>query len=299
MINVLISLHRGYGLGDSTQMSAVLRHLAKHRPNWRVYYRNEHNVGHGIVHSAFAYGQEPTDVHFDAEVLVCLYDTWRNWEDRPNTRVSSCLHERFGLEWDLECAKYQVNVSRESLGKGIGFLSKIEKDHKVVAVHYQGDSSKDKKDLTHAQAGAVCDYIVDLGYTPLLIDWRDVSPLSQRRNVKTVGRIPESLIWGRDAEMNCAIIGQCEAFVGIDSGPSKCASATNTPSLVTWTGHHPAPFHDPAPNTTHLVPVGYHGLEPVCNDLGVIRWFEANHNVRQYESDLVEEIKSWLTEILR
>ena len=99
--------------------------------------------------------------------------------------------------------------------------------------------------------------------------------------------------------MNCAVIRQCAAFVGIDSGPSKCASSTDTPALVIWTGHHPAPFHDPAENTTHLVPRGYHGLEPVCNDAGVVAWFEAHHLVRQYDRDPVVEVGAWLREVLR
>ncbi len=98
--------------------------------------------------------------------------------------------------------------------------------------------------------------------------------------------------------MNCAIITQCQAFIGIDSGPGKCAGATDTPSLVVWTGHHPAPFYDPCPNVTHLVPMGYHGLEPVCHDEKVIQWFEENYMVRKYRDDPVERIKEWLGEVL-
>jgi hypothetical protein len=275
-INVLVSLHRGYGLGDAVQMSSVLRHVAKYRPNWRVDYRAEAGkevVGRGIVANTFAYGEEPPTPHYDAEVEVCLYDTWSNWGDRPNTRVSSCLHERFGLWWDAECGQYRVDVSQ-----GVRHWAEDVVLPNSVAVHYQGDSDKARKDLSSLQADLICAHIRSLGCVPYML-----------------GRhIPK----GYDAEVNCAIIGQCRAFVGIDSGPSKCASATVTPALVTWTGHHPAPFHDPAPNTTHLVPSGYNGLEPVCSDSGVVRWFEANYNVCTYELDPVEEIKQWLTKTL-
>ena len=51
-LNVLISLHRGYGLGDAVQMSAVLRHVAKYRPHWRVDFQAESGrycIGGGIV----------------------------------------------------------------------------------------------------------------------------------------------------------------------------------------------------------------------------------------------------------
>jgi hypothetical protein len=274
MKQALISLHRGYGLGDGVQMSAVLRHVAHYRPDWRISYRAEegrHQVGRGIVHRHFAYGEEPDDLRYDFEVLICLYDTWANWYDRPNTRVSFALHEYFDLPWDSELGRYVVNVRRETL-----------QEHKVplrsVAVHYLGDSDKIRKDLTFEQYVAITTHILKLGYTPF-----------------TLGRHTRQ---GWDAEVNCALISQCAAFVGIDSGPGKCASATETPTLITWTGHHPAPFHDPAPNTTHLVPQGYHGLEPVCNNAGVIKWFESHHSVIKYEGDPVKEIKTWLTRLL-
>ena len=297
-LKVLINLHRGYGLGDGAQMSAVLRHIAKYRPYWDVDYLAEegkHQVGRGILQNTFAYGTTPPSDHYDAEVQILLFDTFSNWGDRPNTRVSSCLHERFGLPWDPECGRYQVQVSPAAL-KATGVL--IPRPGRTVALHYRGDSSPAKKDLTHAQAVEICKAIEGLGYTPLLLDWRNASPLPDGQSIRTTGRLPMSKTWGGDAEMNCAVIRQCAAFVGIDSGPSKCASATETPALVVWTGHHPAPFHDPAPNTTHLAPRGYHGLEPVCNDPGVIRWFEAHHNVRQYQDDPVKQIRAWLEETL-
>jgi hypothetical protein len=280
-MNVLISLHRGYGLGDAVQMSAVLQHVVKYRPEWTVDYRAEpgrHCVGQGIVRRTFAYGEEPQDTRYSAEVLICLYDTWANWQDRPNTRVSSCLHEHFGLPWDSECGRYIVNVTPQQREDTETILCGRD----IVAIHHRGDSDKVNKDLTDEQAKRVCDHVLALGYLPLLINWRAWSVSA----------------WGGDAQRNCALIAGCRAFVGIDSGPSKCASATDTPALVVWTGHHPAPFHDPAPNTTHLVPVGYHGLRPVCNDPGVIGWFEAHHRVRKYEKDPVAEVGRWLTEVL-
>src|SRR4051812_34516273 len=114
MINVLVSLHRGYGLGDAVQMSAVLRHVRKYRTHWIVDFQAEPGrscVGNGIAHNTFDYGDPYPSSNYDCEVQILLYDTWANWQDRPNTRVSSCLRERFGLEWDEECGRYQINVS--------------------------------------------------------------------------------------------------------------------------------------------------------------------------------------------
>lgn len=288
---VLISLHIGYGLGDSTQMSAVLQHVVKAHPHWIIDYRAEegqHQVGRGIVANTLTYEEPLPSAHYDAEMQIILYDTWYGWHDRPNTRVSSCLHERFGLPWVPECGRYKINVSEEAK-RMVGLLLHGER---CVAVHYEGESAQDKKNLSHVQADAVCTEIERLGYTPLVLDWRCRSPLHHRKM-----RAPAA--WGCDAEMVCAVIARCKAFVGIDSGPAKCASATNTPTLVVWTGHHPAPFHDPADNTTHLVPTGYHDLQPVCNDPGVVRFFEENYNVVQYRNDPVVGVKAWLSEVLR
>lgn len=304
-MNVLISLHRGYGLGDAVQMSAVLKHVRKYRPHWIIDYQAEEGrecVGRGIAHNVFAYGEKQPSPHYDAEVQICLYDTWANWKDRPNTRVSSCLHERFGLEWDRECGRYEINVSDDAKATAGILLNLVEpwpRDRsQIVAFHYIGDSSPLKKNLTDKEAIGISGVIHKFGYIPLALDWRNARPMPLSTGIFTTGGYVFSQVWGRSAEMNCAVISQCAAFIGIDSGPSKCASATDTPSLVVWTGHHPAPFHDPAPNTTHLVPEGYHGLEPVCNDPDVIKWFEENHLIRTYKEDPVPEIERWLWDTL-
>lgn len=297
-MNVLVSLHKGYGLGDAVQVSAVLRHLAKHRSNWCVYYRAEegkHQVGRGIVHDHFAYG-EWRDVRYDTEVQICLYDTWANWVDRPNTRVANCLHDTFGRGWDAECGRYRVDVRRE-VGQEVTNAFPFLLGKRMVAVHYDGDSSQSRKNLGLGQVDVVCDEVLRLGRFPLILDWRGRSPVPNGETVGTVGHRDFSLRWGGDAEYNCAVIARCEAFVGIDSGPGKCAAATDTPSLITWTGHHPACFYDPAPNVTHLAPRGYAGCYPAC-PAHVEDWFEAHNSVRTYVDDPVGRIVSWLREVL-
>ncbi len=307
-MNVLISLHRGYGLGDAVQMSAVLRHVVAARPQWNVDFQAEtgrHCVGYGIAQHTFSYGGQPSSTHYDLEVPIVLYDTWANWCDRPNTRVSSCLYERFGLDWKSDYGQYQINVTRQQVQDALTFLQTLgasmnRRRCNVVCVHYQGDSDKANKDLAHAQAEEVCDHVLSLSRIPLLLDWRDQWPVAcPMRGVHTVGRLPCAREWGGDAQRNCALISQCEAFVGIDSGPSKCASATSTPALVTWTGHTPIAFHDPADNTTHLVPIEYNGCNPVVTDQQCVAWFEAHCKVRWYDNDPVGEINKWLTKTLK
>lgn len=284
-IRVLISLYRGYGLGDGVQMSAVLQHLAKYRPHWLIDYRADegrHQVARGLCANHFPYEESFPTSHYDSEVQIRLYDTWANWDDRPNTRVSSCLHEIFGLGWDPDCGRYHVKVRPELINP----VHRLLRHSMCVGIHYEGDSAQESKNLTHKQADKVCQIVEQAGYEPIILDWRNRCPLHRRKL-----RSPQE--WGGNAEMVCAVISQCRYFIGIDSGPSKCASATNTPSLVIWTGHHPSPFHDPAPNTTHLVPRGYHEMKPICNDSGVIKFFEKWYNAVEYQ-DIEAGVSQWI-----
>lgn len=310
LMNVLVSLHKGYGLGDAVAMSAVLRHVVKHRKGWCVDYQAEegkHQVGRGIVDTAFAYGDRfehglsyPRG-HYDAHVEITLYDRWYGWHDRPNTQVAACLHEHFGLGWDAACSRYSVAVGADAVIAAStavhGFSTKLDgrprRKGRMVAVHYQGRTARQHKDLTHYQAQEICAEIDRLGCKALLLDWDNQSP-----GHYTYTRMTTPSLWGRDAEMVTAVIAQCSAFVGIDSGPAKCASATDTPSLVVWRGHHPVRFHDPAPNTTHLVPDNVHSLHPVCGNPGVTQFFEDNYGWLRYGSDPVPVVKGWLREVL-
>lgn len=295
-INVLVSLHRGYGLGDAVQMSAVLRYVAAARPEWVISYQAEkgyHCVGRGIVAETFAYGEPYPHRWYDAEVQILLYDTFFGWHDRPSTHVSLVLDKHFDLPWLPEYGRYQVSVDEASAVAARTLLYRQRGDtRRCVAVHYQGDSAATKKNLTHEQADRICQAIERLGRRPVIMDWRGRSDLSYQKL-----RTPEA--WGWDAEMVCAVIAECDAFVGIDSGPAKCAGATNVPTLVVWTGHHPAAHYDPSPNVTHLVPVGYHNLDPVCSDPAVVAFFEANYTVRLYDRDPVVEAEQWLREVLK
>lgn len=306
-MNVLVKLHKGYGLGDVVQTSVVLQHIAKYCPHWCVDFQAEahkHKVGRGHVANTFAYGQPfPTD-HYDAEVELTLFNTYANWHDRPNTHITTCLRQHLDIDWDAEIGRYQVVVSGAALADAATLLHGGERRSSkrkyyaeragVVAVHYEGDSIPENKNLHSEEVQAICWEIERLEYEPVILDWRNQCRLRDYRRITT----PQQ--WGGDPEMVCAVISQCKAFVGIDSGPAKCASATETPSLVIWTKHHPAVFHDPAPNTTHLVPEGYHDLYPVRNEPGVVRWFEANYNMRTYRhGGLVVSVAKWLKEILK
>lgn len=265
-MKVRISLFPGYGLGDAVQMSAVLQHVVAARPDWSIDFyaeRGRETVGRGIVDRCFVLGAGDNDCHYDLETEIVLYDTRTNWTDRPNTRVVSCLHERFGLPWRAELGRYRIQPTPVVLPP------------RTVAVHYRGDSAPDLKNLSVECAERVCERVVELGRTPLILDWRPDPLVPKYGGVRGLG------LYGGSAADVCGVIAACEAFVGIDSGPAKCASATNTPSLVVWTRNNPEYFHDPAPNTTHDVPA----------DMELGPFFRANYRT--------EGVMTWLQKTLR
>ncbi len=308
-IPILLKLHSGYGLGDAVQITSVLRHLAKNRPQWDIYYQADagyHDAAIGLVKHAFSYDEPAPNVEFDRTIEVKLYDTFSAWPDRPNTRVTSCLHERFGMGWDKECGRYVINVTEEakwSTGMLLRYLFQSRKTPNVVCIHYEGISSPEKKNLSHKQAIEICRHIEELGRKPLLLDWQGKSPICSEGGIKSVAHVdierPNADAGvGKSAQVNAAIISQCEAFIGIDSGPGKCAAATDTPTLICWTGHHPALFHDPSPNTTHLVPANHRQMDLLQGNAAVADWFEANYLWTPY-TDLVGEVKEWLRRTLK
>lgn len=315
MIHALIKLFSGYGLGDGVQASAILRHLRKHRPNWIIDYQadvGKHSAAYGIVRNAFTYADPLPCSDYDREIEVKLYDTFLAFTDRPNTRVTSCLHERFGMAWDETCGRYEINITEKARLQAANMLGIIgaqkfsimnkmmlKGGFPIVGIQCEGDSSPDKKNLTTHQAAEICDAVLSLDRIPLLLDWRNKSKLPDQRWIHTTGRFACSDEWGRDAQMNAAIISQCEAFVGIDSGPGKCAGATETPTLICWHGHSPVLFHDPAPNTTHLVPSNHREMDLLRGNAAVADWFESNYFWRTYQDqgDLVRSVKAWLGEV--
>lgn len=308
-VHVLLRLYPGYGLGDAVQMTSVLRHLRKHRPHWIIDYQADdgrHSAAIGLVRNVFAYDDAPPASRYDREIDIVLYDTFAAWPDRPNTRVVSCLHERFGMEWDASCASYEINITEKANKLAFDFLCSIDPGWRsCVAIQYQGDSSQVNKNLTEEQAEEICGIVQRMGRIPLLMDWRNLSLLPDGIHIHTTGRMSISNEWGRDAQMNAAIISQCEAFIGIDSGPGKCASATKTPTLICWTGHHPALFHDPHEGTTHLVPANHRDNPILKGNREVADFFEKNYHWRPYtepgffDNTLVNEIAKWLKENLK
>jgi len=78
------------------------------------------------------------------------------------------------------------------------------------------------------------------------------------------------------------MIQQSALFVGIVSGPQKCAGATDTPSVGVWHGHSPVQYFDLCPNFVHLVPENWRSVPP-CGRPGVADYFRETYDFRVYK----------------
>jgi Glycosyltransferase family 9 (heptosyltransferase) len=240
--------------------------------------------------------------------LWASFENYCCYTDRPCSKITNCLAEVFGLNYDLALGRYEIRLSAATRERAQAYYRSIGASHiggekwRVVVMHGEGNTSSFKKNLKQFQIQSMLEFVRQSGRIPVLLDWDNRSPLPDQKTI-FCPRPAKDDIWGGfgsgDAEMIAALIHCAEAFVGIDSGPGKCASATNTPTLICWMGHHPIQFHDPADNTIHLIPKDWRNISP-ANHAGVADWFVRHYQFRTYDGEwgLPEEGKRWLGEVL-
>ncbi len=200
--------------------------------------------------------------------------------------------------------KYKLHLGQEALDSTAGYLETIgcrrldNGRFNAVVLHYQGNTSTHKKNLSHEQAALLCATVLAAGFVPVILDWDRRSPLPDGKRIFCPG-VRTGDIWGGfgsgDAERVTALISQASLFAGIDSGPQKCAGATATPAIGLWTGHHPIQFMDLCPNFLHLVPANHEAIPPMQH-AGPRSYFQQNYRYRLWTSttDLADAASSLL-----
>jgi FkbM family methyltransferase len=307
--NILIKFV--HGLGDVVQLGVILKHLKRHRPDWVIDVRagrGKHSALHGLCRRVY-HDQEADPLGpYHTTFSLGWFENYNRYADRPCSKVTNCLKEVFGLDWEADLGRYQICVGDRAYVRAMKWMDaagvKVMADSlsaraKAVVLHYEGNTSTGKKNLTHDEAKIICDMAIRAGRKVILLDWDRRSPLPDDRDI-LCPRCGHDDIWGGfgsgDAETIAALIGMCEAFIGIDSGPGKVASATTTPSLICWKGHHPLQFHDPAENTLHLIPANWRDQPPVSGDLARAEFFKKHYRFVDYppESGPASMARAWL-----
>ncbi|MBI3861704.1 MAG: hypothetical protein HY290_07395 [Planctomycetia bacterium] len=352
-----VLLKFSHGLGDGSQFTCVLQHLAKYRPEWTIDVASKlgkHSAFHGQCRRSWVLDRDSIPERGYGHVFdLGWFECYSIFDDSPSTKVCNCLREVFGIVPDLSLLKYRIEVSDEARDVTQRYLSQICNGHAallspigtvptataepvrteadgdcdgqnegalrseddsvsvatasppadvraspgrrfpVVAIHYQGNTSAEKKNLAHPQIAALCRELIKRGYAPLILDWDRRSPLPDGKSIFCPGVGPDDL-WDNtgtgDAERLAALISQCALMIGVDSGPLHVAGATDTPTIAVWTGHMPVQFFDLCDNVTHLVPEQWRTIPP-CQNPTAARFMEEHYTLRTYrdlDSALIE-----------
>ncbi len=216
----------------------------------------------------------------------------------PSTKVTRCLNEVFNIPPTPELYTYQIIPTPEAIQLATEYLSNIPKKKGYIFIHYQGNSSLNKKNLSHEDVRCICDYLLENDYTPIIFDWDKRSPLIDQVAIFC----PDASLhmWDGgigDAGVIAALIGNASLVCAIDSGPLHVAGATQTPSIGIWTQHHPVNFFDLSPNVIHLVPQDVKRyIKGRDRDKGQL-YFETHYRFKYYK-DLRLKILTEISETL-
>jgi hypothetical protein len=289
-------LRFSHGLGDAMQFTAVLRHILALRPHtvtdvaalW-----GKHSAFVGVSNNVFILGHEICN---HEEILEIEWsDNSERYRDTINTKTTKCLREVFGIEPKMELLKYGIQISTQSRNEARRYLSEVgdvcnRVPHRAVAIHYQGNTCQGFKNLDEIVVQTVCENLLRSGYAPIILDWDGRSSLPNNRQIFC----PDATHWlwkgtgTGDAEQIAALISECSAFVGIDSGPLHVAAALTVPSIGVWTKHLPMQYIEPSPNAIHLIPNHWRLIAP-CDDEVIAKNQSNWYNTVEYDTEGLAE----------
>lgn len=278
-----------HGLGDTVQLTIVLRHLRELRPEWRV--EIAARPGAASVLEGLGYPVSVLDDGAkDSPPALPWPEPEACYDDSPSTKAERSLREFFGLTPRTELCRYEIRTRRRDRRAARAYLRTLARPRSdgkfpVVALHYQGNSSARAKDLDERLVAQLVAQIERAGHVPLILDWDRRSALLDRPGAANPGA-GHALWEGHavgDGRRLAALIESCALFLGIDSGPGHVAGATSTPSIVVWRGHHPLNYFALADNVTHLLPIDHERLLRGDGAHGAA-YFERRYSHRVYQT---------------
>ena len=264
-----VLLKFSHGLGDAVQLTVVLKHLAKYMPNWLVdvwSLHGKHTAHRGSCSMVYSdRGEQPRESEYDQILNLSWFECNRQFERVPSTKPALCLSEAFRVEPDPELFGYTIKPTPDAELAAEQYLREVTRQDAtegrwpVAILHYQGNTSAERKNLTHDVASEICRSLQAGGLIPIILDWDSRTPLGDGVDVFCPGS--SHPLWGGsgtgDAGTIAALIQRSQLMIGVDSGPLHVAGATTTPTIGVWTGHLPIRYYDVADNVTHLVPADW------------------------------------------
>lgn len=300
-----------HGLGDAVQLTTLLLHLRHYHPDWRIDVaagvgKQSCYLDQSLCHRTLVRDRDRIDRLAYAQVYEL------NWDEcpccfpaSPSTKAEHCLRNVFKLEPIAELCRYQLHVRDEARAAARVYLEALcgpgtDRDgrYPAVLIHYQANTSAERKNLPHELAREVCEAVLASGFTPVILDWDRRSPLPDGVKIHNPG--VEAPLWSStgtgDAEALAALIEQSSLLVGVDSGPLHVAGACKTPTIAVWSGHHPLHYFGLAHHVLHFVP-NEHAALLRCNARAGRLYFEENYRYRTY-GKLDEDLPRLVRELL-
>lgn len=253
-----------HGLGDSVQLTIPLQHIKKYRPDWQVdmlTLLGKHSCFYGLCDRSLVMKQDIPDPRKYDKVFNLR---WRDPCDCagiatgvPATKPNIALADEFQIEPDPTLFHYKINIPPRNKMLARKYIESLSVRKGIIMVHYEGNSSKQRKDIPDNVIRYLVWHFISLGYTIVLLDWDKRSSLPSESNMihcpDAQNPIWEGMGTG-DAATIAALISSAKLFIGIDSGPLHVAGATTTPSVAIWRDNHPANYYDLADHVVHLIP---------------------------------------------
>ena len=304
--NVLVRFR--HGLGDAVQLTVVLKHLRQHRPDWDVDVAalvGKHSAYHGLCRQPLILDhQNGPPPGYDEVFSLDWHECRTAFADCPSTKPARCLSEVFGIPPSQNLFRYEIRYGERAKSLSQKYLGGIcpsgpaaDGRFPAVLIHYQGNTSGDRKDLPHDLVRDVCEVVLNCGAVPVILDWDRRSPLVDGKTIHNPGA--EHELWhGQgtgDAESLAALIDASRLLIGVDSGPLHVAGATSTPTIGVWTQHHPVHFFDLADNVLHLLPGDHEKLAAGPQALEYFRGAYHWQAYKQLSVDLPALVHSRLT----
>jgi len=300
-----VLLRMKHGLGDNAQFTIVMRHIQYYFPDWEI----DIIVGRG---------KQSYFKQFASRILLRKEDEYnfRNYDRLldvdwppanvcsphvPSTKVTRFLQNYLHVEPIADLYKgYEITITSKEQQLADEYVATLP-NKPFAIVHYLAKTLKFAKSLTHNDALFICKQILKQDCTPVVLDWKNESPLPDQQTIYNPGA--DNAIWQGESLSSAgtiaALISRAKLYVGVDSGPLHVAGCTRTPTLAIWHGHHPINFYDLCDNVTHLVPESGRGLKaikgqdkPLCRT-----YFEKEYNHVYYKhlpSVLMKEIRKKL-----
>lgn len=286
-----------HGLGDAAQFVSVLQHLQRYRPGWTVdvvALTGKGSLFRGLI-NALVPAKDDAEANrlFDAaEGYTEKYDIhwpecWHAIADAPSTKTTLCLRHIFTIEPDstLYDGHRQLVYPAYPLITGELVTHFLADNPRAVAIHYQANTSAEKKDLEHDTIRDLCRDLLAAGYSPIILDWDRRSPLPGELGIGCPDA--DHPMWlgtgtGDGRTLACLLAG-CELVIGVDSGPLHVAALLDVPIIGVWREHFPGQFIEPTDNVLHLVPDDWR-TKGVADQPDAANYFETHYRHRTYRA---------------